>query len=195
MQENQLTDLELWIAISDNDDTGAFNVLFTRYWSSIFTTSFSYLRDKEACHEVTHDIFLSIWLKRKQLKVENFSNYLKASARYHAYKFQKIQKAIPLQYCDDLETMNLVAVNDCDDQIRCSELENRIKHDVNDLPKRCAEIFILSRIEHLSNDEIARRLQISKRTVENQITHALHHLRISLKDLTVLYLLCHYLKR
>ncbi|MES2276122.1 MAG: RNA polymerase sigma-70 factor [Bacteroidota bacterium] len=196
MLKNQLTDIELWKAISEDDDTAAFSVLFDRYWSKIFTTAFSYIRDKEACNEITHDIFLNLWLKRKQLHIEFFANYLRASARYHVYKHQKILRAIPLQYTDDLEQMSHAPyTQDCDEKIRYMELENRVEGYLNNLPKRCREIFILSRMENLSNDEIANRLQISKRTVENQITHALHHLRISLKDISAVLILYHYMHK
>lgn len=196
MQENQLTDLELWEAISQNNDINAFNMLFERYWSKIFTTAFSYLRDKEACNEITHDIFLNIWLKRNQLHIESFAAYLRASARYHVYKHQKLIKNTLVQYTDNLECIDSNSCsNNFDEEIRHTELESRIKKYLNELPKRCSEIFILSRMEHLSNDEIASRLQISKRTVENQLTHALRHLRISLKDLSVAILLFHYLRK
>lgn len=57
---------------------------------------------------------------------------------------------------------------------------------LNNLPKRCQEIFLLSREEQLSNREIAERLNISKRSVENQITHALQQLRIYFKHLLLL---------
>jgi len=52
------------------------------------------------------------------------------------------------------------------------------------LPQRCREIFNMSRFQYLSNDEIARQLGISKRTVENQLTTALAHLRTNLKDIS-----------
>jgi RNA polymerase sigma factor (sigma-70 family) len=66
-----------------------------------------------------------------------------------------------------------------------AELETYLKH----LPKRCQEIFLMSRRQLMSNDEIADKLGISKRSVENQITHALKHLRISLKDVTVMLII------
>jgi len=57
---------------------------------------------------------------------------------------------------------------------------------LNDLPKKCREIYILSRKENLTISEIAQKLNISKRTVENQLTNALKHLRASLKYMMVI---------
>lgn len=62
------------------------------------------------------------------------------------------------------------------------DLEFDMESSLSNIPKRCRQIFFMSRKELLSNDEIAGKLSISKRTVENQITHALKHLRLSLKD-------------
>jgi RNA polymerase sigma-70 factor (ECF subfamily) len=54
------------------------------------------------------------------------------------------------------------------------------------LPQRCREIFLMSRKDQLNNDEIASRLSISKRTVENQLTTALKHLRVELKRIIMI---------
>ena len=71
-------------------------------------------------------------------------------------------------------------MNDGDLNIRYQDLEKIVDRELDKLPKRCKEIFTLSRRAQLSNDEIASRLEISKRTVENQLTHALRHLRLSI---------------
>jgi DNA-directed RNA polymerase specialized sigma24 family protein len=59
------------------------------------------------------------------------------------------------------------------------------------LPLRCREMFLLSRIQHFSNEEIAARLHISRRSVENQLTTALRHPRLTLKCLAVVWLVTH----
>ena len=68
-------------------------------------------------------------------------------------------------------------------------MERSLTAYLGQLPARCREIFLLSRTQQLSNHEIADRLGISKRTVENQITAALQHLKLSLKHLMLLVLL------
>lgn len=180
-----LPDIELWEAIKEND-AKAFAVLFDRYWSKLFTTAFKHLKDSEACAEVTHDIFLNLWLKRDRLNILSFPNYLQASVRYHVYRYKKTLRAIPIQYTDELENIkesNFAHAGDYD--LRYYELENTVNSYLSGLPERCREIFLLSRKDQLTNDEIAIRLSISKRTVENQITHALRHIRSSLKDVPI----------
>lgn len=184
-----MTDQELWKAIRE-DDPRAFAVLFEKHWSKIYTTAFSMLKDAEACSGIVHDIFLNIWIKREHLNIASFPAYLKAAARYHVYKHIKSLKASPIDYTDEpLPLEKAVSQNTGDERIRYIELENKVELYLKELPKRCQQIFILSRKENLSNEEIAKRLGISKRTVENQLTHALHHLRISMKDLIVVLIL------
>lgn len=187
---NRLSDSELWNLIT-KEDNKAFNALFEKYWSKIYTTAFSYLKDNEACAEIVNDIFINIWKKRHDLHIESFAAYLTASSRYHVYKKVKALKTAKLDFVENYDSINnqMVNLNTADSKMGYQDLEKRIETYLAGLPKRCREIFIMSRQQHLSNDEIAQKLNISKRTVENQITHALKHLRVSLKDISVIIIL------
>ncbi|OUJ72360.1 sigma-70 family RNA polymerase sigma factor [Hymenobacter crusticola] len=153
-----------------------------------FTRRLALHKDPEVCASLIHDIFLNLWLKRHQLAVDFFPRYLMAATRYHAYRHGRTARQIPLQYSDDL-AMTTTSRNAGEEYLHSHELEQRVAAHLAQLPKRCQEIFWLSRREQLSGDEIAARLGISKRTVENQITAALHHLKLSLKDLLIVLLL------
>ena len=169
-------------------DPASFNALFDRYWEMLYATVFSVCSDREVCSEIVHDIFLNIWLKREKLQIESFKAYILASARYHVYRYVKNTRQNSLEYREDLEYSVNVAMNDGELNIRYQDLEKSVDRELDELPRRCKEIFTLSRREQLSNDEIATRLDISKRTVENQLTHALRHLRLSMKHFLVLFL-------
>ncbi len=186
----KLTDNELWKLIKQHDQK-AFRALFDMYWSKVFTTAFRYLKDKDACAEIVNDLFLNIWNKREQLEIVSLQAYLTSSARYHVYKKLKTIKTSPLELVENYDLLidRIESNNPIDDKIKYQELEIRIDTYLTDLPKRCREIFIMSRKENLSNDEIAKKLNISKRTVENQLTHALKHLRNALKDLSIILVL------
>lgn len=95
-------------------------------------------------------------------------------------------RSLNIKYVEDYKLVDLHTVqNSGEEKFDYEELEANINSFLEELPNRAREIFILSRKEHLSNDEIANRLSISKRTVENQITNALKHLRISLKHISI----------
>ncbi|OMP78040.1 RNA polymerase sigma factor [[Flexibacter] sp. ATCC 35208] len=180
-----LSDHELWESILKGDQV-AFSYFFKKHWQSVYTTVFFHLKDREVSKEITHDIFLNIWLKREQLEILSFSAYLKAAGRYHVYKHLKKQKVKPLSFNEDIGQLDDYAVqNEGYQQLSRQELEDSVEEFVRRLPKRCREVFLLSRQEHLSNDQIAGKLGISKRTVENQITYALHHLRTMLKVISI----------
>ncbi|OIQ69668.1 RNA polymerase sigma factor [mine drainage metagenome] len=189
MLNNTLTDKQLWMEIVD-DDFRAFNVFFKRYWKKLYMIAFKILKDKDACEEIIEDIFIYLWNNRKELAIESFPQYLSSATRYKVYNYLRSVKASPLVYEEDIdEKIETFCLNRGEEHIRQDELYRQLNAYLDLLPKRCKEIFILSRLEQLSNDEIADRLRISKRSVENQITTALKHLRVSLKDSVLIFLL------
>jgi RNA polymerase sigma-70 factor (family 1) len=189
MLKDQLSDSELWNAIV-MDDSGAFSALFDRYWSKLYTTAYKYLKDEALSEEIVHDIFLSIWSNRKHLNIASFQNYLISSTRYQVYKAQKKNKRSPLQLTEEYSEDNALSCNNYGaERLDSIELQHEIDARLKQLPKRCQEIFALSRYDNLSNDEIAERLNISKRSVENQITNALKFLRVVMKDIAVVILI------
>lgn len=172
-----------------NNDEKAFNLLFERHWSKVYTAVFKYVKDQEACLEITHDIFLNIWNKRHELNIRSFKSYVITAGSYHGIRKLQSIKASPVMYVEDYEytddteyTYNHRAdFNGGEINIDLIELNLEVDALLNDLPKRCREIYTMSRKENLTINEIAERLDISKRTVENQLTNALKHLRASLK--------------
>ncbi|TDQ11292.1 RNA polymerase sigma-70 factor [Pedobacter metabolipauper] len=182
------TDADLMRSISD-DDERAFSELFHRYSSRIYAKSYAYIQDQEVCEQIVHDVFLTIWTNRKTLQIASFIGYLTAAARYRVYKHIAALKANPIVYKDDVADLSVqYSKNEGDTQLASYDLEQQLHAYLQILPKKCREIFVLSRIQILSNDEIAEKLGINKRTVENQLTRALKHLRISFKHLIALFI-------
>ncbi|WP_411274324.1 RNA polymerase sigma factor [Daejeonella sp.] len=182
---DRLSSDETLVEALKDGDPNAFKLLFDRYWQNLYTIVFSISRDREVASEIVHDIYLNLWLRRSKIQIEFFKGYVTASARYHVYRHMKKVKQNSAEYMDNLDPGNSITANEGELNIRYHEMEEKIERHLEDLPKRCKEIFTLSRMDQLSNDEIAERLDISKRTVENQLTYALYHLRISLKNLFV----------
>ncbi|HEY0176014.1 MAG TPA: RNA polymerase sigma-70 factor [Pedobacter sp.] len=175
MSKCQLSDIQLWTAIKTGDEP-AFNELFGRYWIRLYKTAFQYLKDKEASEEVVHDVFLNIWNRRKQLDISFFPNFILTAVRYQVYNRMRSARS-PLIYESDLVFTTGTDANLGEHKIEEQDLYRNMYEYLEELPKRCREIFCMSRIDQLSNEEIAGRLGISKRTVENQITAALKHLK------------------
>ena len=177
------SDDELWESIKCGNHQ-AFKILFERYAPTLLATAKHYLKDEHSCENIVQDIFLNIWLKRERLEIRDFKNYLKSATRYHVYKELRDKKLnSKLVFTDeDLENESVHTLNNGEEWFNVASLKLQINTYLQQLPKRCREIFLLSREENLSNSEIAEKLNISKRSVENQITAALHHLRVNLKN-------------
>lgn len=188
-----LSDAELWDLIV-NDDHHAFTIMFQRHWLRLYKTSLHYVKDAEACEEIIHDLFLNIWNRRNYLVINDFDKYFKAAARYQVYAYIKKTKTVLVEYREHIEDENgRYELNTGDERISFRDLEGQLEQQLKSLPERCQEIFFLSRVEQLNNNEIAEKLGISKRTVENQITRALQCIRFNMKDIVysilVLYMM------
>ena len=184
MTTDYLSDEELWNAVV-TDDSRAFAVLYNRHWRKLYKTSIYYLKDEIISEDVLHDVFVVLWNRRKYLKIENFGNYIYITTRYHIYKQLKAAKISPIEYIDQFVEKTIpTSFNDAVEKLSYNDITLQLESSLKPLPKRCREIFWLSRIENRSNEEIANQFGISKRTVENQITHALKHLRISYEGLS-----------
>jgi len=175
--KNVFSDNELWDAVVA-DNNRAFVLLYNRYWKKVYNTAHYYLKHPAAAEEITHDVFVSLWEKRKSNKIENFLPYLQATARYQVYKYLKTAKVNCTAYFDQFADAIVPPVyNSGVNKLEYENMEFRLAQLLNDLPPKCREIFWLSRMNSLSNQEIAEKLNISKRTVENQLTRALKALR------------------
>ncbi|WP_295767180.1 sigma-70 family RNA polymerase sigma factor [uncultured Mucilaginibacter sp.] len=186
MLDKNSPDDDLWRAIK-SESIPAFEILVKRYWEAVYTTAFSYLRDKEIAMEIANDTFLNIWQKKHVLDIGTFKSYLTTSARYHVYKVLKAKKALKLAYVADHENLSPVnvSVNTGEEKIRYLNLQSEIEALLSALPARCREIFLLSRLGNLTNTEIAEKLSISKRTVENQISIAQRFVQQNSKNIAL----------
>jgi RNA polymerase sigma-70 factor (ECF subfamily) len=178
MNHTQQTDEDLFAAVKRHDKK-AFNQLYDRYWEVVYKKAFSYLHDTDACMAIVNDIFVNIWEKREALNIITFKNYLTSAARYRVYNAIKASSISPVKYVEDYEKLGDLSVvyNNAESNIQENELSSDLDKMLDKLPARCKEIFLLSRVSQLSNSEIAERLSISKRAVENQISLAVKHLK------------------
>ena len=192
-----LTDDELWDRIRENDEQ-AFAQLFYRYSTRMYRRIYSFLGDPVLSEQIVHDIFLSLWSNRTSLQIRSFKAYLTSASYYAMYKSSNASKLAPISYRENIAEStegfsDYKTENEALGYFAREAVEMEINTYLRELPKRCREIFILSRQEYLSNDEIAEKLGVSKRTVENQLTFALRHLRISLREVSVIWLVLYSL--
>jgi RNA polymerase sigma factor (sigma-70 family) len=171
------SDNELWSRVT-NGDGDAFAHLYHRYSRQLYKTAGFYLKDSSLAEEVVHDVFVVLWQRRTSLKINNFPSYIQVTTRYHVYKKLKEAKISPIEYVEAYEEVpDSRAGQPLTYKLSQEDFETELKGYLQGVPKRCSEIFLLSRVKQLSNTEIASFLNIKRVTVENQITHALKYLR------------------
>lgn len=167
------------------EDRSAFEQIYNNYWSKLYIYAYNILRDRQASEDIVQEVLVSLWLKRKVLEINSLNAFLFTSVRYQVLKYIRSGKVrenffLEIEQISESTAIELITEKNINDMIDIH---------VTKLPARCREIFLMSRKQHLSNKEIAERLNISSKTVENQITIALRGLRIALGEFFTLYLL------
>lgn len=169
-------------------DKSAFKAIFTAYYPKVCAVTYRYLNDPGLAEDLAQEVFVRLWQKREQLQINsNLGAYLRRMAVNEA--LAHLRKKTRFQ-ADELpiHLPNFVA-SEADEALDTQELQQKINEAISMLPDRCRLIFELSRYEELSNREIAEQLDISIKTVENQMTKALRSLRAALGDYLVALLI------
>jgi len=183
-----ITEKDLIVRLKDGDQT-AFELLFHFYYPGLVIYSSQFTVDRYEAEEIVQNFFVRFWQKRQQISTaDSLKNYFFSSVKNSSLNLLK-HKKVEAKYLKELgDLSNQHLVYDPDLYV-ATELQEKIKNSIDRLPDKCREIFIMSRIRGLKNEEIALELNLSKRTVETQISKALKVLRIELKDYLGLLLL------
>ncbi len=189
---NKISDQELSLLIK-NGEKDAFHELFNRYSPKIFNFSRSYLKNDSDSEELLQEVFLKIWEKKGNLNTNlNIKAYIFKIAINTIYDF--IRKKNISNAFNDFANANFKADGDFTwHEVIYNEMLENLNQLVKEMPEQRRKIFLLSKEEGLKNDEIARQLNLSKRTVENQLYRAINFLKTHLRKDSVFSLLFLYL--
>lgn len=171
------SDLELVEAIKA-DDQKAFRALFDRYYKYLLVTAYAYVKDDNTIRDLTQDVFFEIWKKRNSLNIRNVKAYLRRSVINKALNHIKAQR---MNFEDSNEAFDVPDRARVQEELEASQLQKVINETIESLPDRCRVIFVMRRMEGLSLKEIATKLDISPKTVENQLTKAIKVLRAAVE--------------
>ncbi|MEN8117116.1 MAG: RNA polymerase sigma-70 factor [Bacteroidota bacterium] len=167
-----------------NNEVKAFDTLFHKYSDKLYRFSFSLLKNDEDSKEIVQEAFLRIWKKRENIDTsKSFKSFL-FSISYHLVVDQLRLRLKDREYREFLIKFFEVEKYSLKNELDYEEIVVQIRKAVEELPSKRKQIYTLSREVGLSHKEISERLGISVKTVENQITLALKHLKSSLgKDI------------
>ena len=173
---------EKLIAKFRDGDMNAFQKIYNSFCEPLYRFAYSYLKDSFEAEEIVQDVFLKVWEKRAEVDLQkSFKSYLyritvnkifnelkhrvvKQKYEQHALKFDQLTGETP------------------ESAIEFQELNAKLEQLLSKLPEQQRNIFIMSRWRGVPNAEIAEKLNISVRTVENQIYRAAKFVKLHLNN-------------
>lgn len=168
-----------------HDDKQVFEIIFRFYYTGLVVYADKIIRDTEISEDIVQSVFMKLWEERKNLNIDSLRSYLGTAVRNKSIDWIRNRRVKDKYREYVLESDQEPG----DDFYTFQELSEMISQAVDKLPPRCREIFLMSRSQHLKIEEIAAKLNLSKRTVETHISHALKILRVELKDYFYLVLI------
>jgi len=181
LQSVVLSEQEIIGAIREGNER-IFEETFRKYYQSLCNYANSILKEMDEAEEVVQNLFLSIWEKRSDLEISiSLKSYLYRAVHNHCLnriKHLKVREEYQ-QYAVNFYDASYESVSQT---VMKNELETKIEEAIKKLPEQCRLIFRMSRFEELKYHEIAEQLELSPKTVENQIGKALKILRVELAE-------------
>ncbi len=184
-----MDDDKILIVALKADDHKAFDSLFRKYAQKLYNFSLVLIKDKFVAEEMVQVVFLKIWEKRHQIEEHHsFQSFLFTITHNEVISWIRKNQS-EQRKAQIFHTNNSLVTNETEIKIEFQNFETITDQLIKQLPEKRRLIFNLSRKEGLSNKEIAQRLSLSLKTVENQITAALRFLRKNFEKESILGLL------
>ncbi|QIL76863.1 RNA polymerase sigma-70 factor [Hymenobacter sp. HDW8] len=175
-------DLELRLAELQHTDAEAFmETLFRAFYRSLANVAFRVVQDRAVAEDLVQDVLLNVWKNRETLHITStYQAYLFRAAMNSALRHAARQKR---QVAWDRASLPDSGRNTTDEQVYGQEAEAAVAAALDTLPPQCRAVFLLSRQEGMSYQQIADALEVAPKTVENQMGKALRMLRKGLQGL------------
>lgn len=177
-----VSDQELFRQMHSEDSLPALNGLFERYWKKLYAAAYVRLKDEAEAKDCVQEIFIGLWQRRKQLAIPvSVSGYLYNAVKnrviniLHARLTREKYLARYLESSVDYQNDNVA-------DMEAEELAAIVEDEIARMPGQMRTVYLLSRQEDMSGQDIAKRLDLSHQTVRNQITTALKRIRARLQQ-------------
>ena len=167
------------------DNHVAFSLLFERYYKDLILYANLFLHDIDQCEDTVQSIFAKLWENRHSLEIQTALNsYLYSAVRnscLNRIKHDKIKNEYNIYVAAFQDGFEDLYKN-----INFKECLEKFNESICQLPEKYREIFVLSRIHGIRYDEIAMKLGISKRTVEERMKKAVSILKSLMRDFLII---------
>ena len=161
-------------------DQKAFRQLFSQYYRYLTTIAWRMTHEDTTAQDMAQDAFAELWKRRNDLPDDLLvKSYLRQTVVNKCLNYLKKQKRLSFEEVPP--EISTGPSQDAQHQMEARDLKAAVQKAVDELPDKCRIVFSMSRFEHMSHKEIAQILDITIKTVENQITIALKRIRSALK--------------
>jgi len=179
---------ELIKKISQSDDQLAFRELFDLFYPRLLNFAQYLVGSKYASDIVISSVFTGLWKGRKKLAgISGFENYLFKATKNHCLNYLRDDRRLRFEKIDDHNCKLAKTVESPEDKFINDEMRTEILDAIDSLPPKCKHIFELVREEGFKYKEVAELLDISEKTVENQMGRAYAKLREKLSQFKHVY--------
>lgn len=184
------TDVDLTGLLKAGDQY-AFAEIYNRYKFILHNHAWNKLKNREEARDLIQEVFSMLWDKRETLQIgHNLPGYL-YSCVHNQFLNKVVHQSVKNKYIDSIRDYAQSGTIHTDHRVRESMLKAIIDKEIEALPPRMKQVFILSRQKHLSHREIAELMGTTEQTVKKQMVYALKILRKKLG--VVFYLIsCFY---
>lgn len=159
----------------------AFSEIYNKYWQKLYMLAYDRLRDTKQSQDIVQDIFISLWERRGELDIQNLNAYLYSSVRYNVFKLAAANKANDSFY--NLSDALSPLASSADHRIISFELISAYHRLLEEMPAQRKKIFKMRYEENLKTKTIAEQLNISQKTVQNQLLSSYQNIRTLLAQL------------
>lgn len=172
-------------------DTGAFEYAFRKYAPRLEAFARKYTTDSTEAEDIVQNVFLKLWERRELLENRSLTSFLFMSIKnscLNYLKHRQVADAVEQRMSgnDMVEQLYMIDfVSDPSSLLQQKELTDSINRLMDELPPKCKEAFVLSRLNGLKNREIAAEMDITEKVVEKHITRALKRFREGLRYFTL----------
>jgi RNA polymerase sigma-70 factor (ECF subfamily) len=176
MGYNKITDEEL-ASLLVKGDRNAYAAIFERYSRILIAHAYKMLGDQDAAGDIVQDVMLNLWEKRLQINRNmSLSGYLYTAVRNRIFNVLSHRKVVG-KYAESIISYMEGTHAHSDESLKEKELISLLKKEIDALPGKMKEVFVLYKMEDLNYREIALRLGITDKTAKQQVYNAVKILK------------------
>lgn len=189
MEKHIKTHEQVLILLLKKGSSDAFDKIYQMYSKRLYAYSIQFTKSSEEAEEIVQDVFVNLWKNKENIRqndtLESFLFIMAKHLLINAYR-SMINHPVYEEYIYHLDKLS---INNTYQNIEYDEFVRKLEREISKLPPTQQKVIRLSRLQELSNKEVAERLSLSEQTVKNQLSLGLKTLRENLDKILIIIIL------